>query len=66
MFQRLGKIVGRAPLVVVLAWFLLAIVAAVTAPEWSLVTLDGEFVFLPEDSPSRRAEELYREAFPPP
>ena len=66
MFQRLGKIVGRAPLVVVLAWFLLAIIAAVTAPEWSLVTLDGEFVFLPEDSPSRRAEELYREAFPPP
>ncbi|MFK7777724.1 MAG: MMPL family transporter [Gimesia sp.] len=34
------------------------------APEWSTVVQNGEFAFLPEDSPSLQGEELFKLAFP--
>jgi RND superfamily putative drug exporter len=64
MFERLGKFVHRAPLPVVLCWFAVGILAIATAPDWSEVSKEGEFAFLPEDSVSKRAEAVYREAFP--
>lgn len=64
MFERIGKLVTRVPIPVVIAWIVLGVVTIETAPEWSDVSLEGEFTFLPEDSASRQAEALYRRAFP--
>jgi len=47
-------------------WISLAALAVSTAPDWTDVSDEGEFAFLPGDAPSRRAERLYREAFPRP
>jgi len=44
--------------------FLVRVVAGWAAPDWSAVTVDGEFVFLPDDSPSHMAEDVYLRAFP--
>ena len=64
MFQPLGQLVSRAWPVILLAWLVLIGTVLLVAPDWSAVTVDGEFVFLPEDSPSRVGEEVYRRAFP--
>lgn len=66
MFTRLGRLVTRAPLPLVLAWFVVAALTHATAPDWSRVARQGEFVFLPETVPSKTAEHLYRQAFQPP
>jgi putative drug exporter of the RND superfamily len=34
------------------------------APAWNRVAKSGQFAYLPADAPSRRAETLFREAFP--
>jgi putative drug exporter of the RND superfamily len=47
-----------------LGWLVVFFVSRGVAPHYTEVTQDGEFVFLPADSPSRRAEDLYRRAFP--
>ncbi|MBX3438840.1 MAG: MMPL family transporter, partial [Planctomycetaceae bacterium] len=64
MFRLVGRTVSRIWLLVLLLWIMLAGLAYWLAPDWSAVTLDGEFVFLPSDSPSRLAEDVYRRAFP--
>ncbi len=64
MFQPLGQAVSRAWPLILLFWFGLIAVVVATAPDWTKVTQDGEFVFLPQDAPSREAEDLYRRAFP--
>ncbi|REJ72125.1 MAG: hypothetical protein DWQ29_21925, partial [Planctomycetota bacterium] len=64
MFERIGKVVTRAPIPIVLVWATAGVLLIESAPEWSDVSQEGEFTFLPEDSPSRQAEELYRRAFP--
>lgn len=64
MFQPLGQAVSRAWPLVLFVWIVAAAVVGWVAPDWSAVTVDGEFVFLPEDSPSRIAEKVYAEAFP--
>lgn len=66
MFERLAKLVTRAPLPVVLCWYTVGFLAISTAPEWSEVAREGEFAFLPADSVSKRAEAIYRQAFPGP
>ncbi len=64
MFQPLGQLVSRAWPVMLVGWLVLIGTVLMVAPDWSAVTVDGEFVFLPEDSPSRVGEEVYRRAFP--
>jgi RND superfamily putative drug exporter len=64
MFELLGHAVGRRWPLVLIAWIALLAVCVATAPHSLEVTQDGEFVFLPTDSPSRVAETLYRRAFP--
>jgi RND superfamily putative drug exporter len=63
MFETFGKLVSRTwPLLLV---FWLAALAGLkwAAPPWKDVAADGEFAFLPKDSPSRVAEELFRQAW---
>ncbi|MCA9074271.1 MAG: MMPL family transporter [Planctomycetaceae bacterium] len=64
MFQPLGQAVSRAWPLILLGWVIAILAAVFVAPDWSSVTQDGEFVFLPEDASSRAAEDLYRRAFP--
>ena len=53
----------RAPVIAAL-WALLLLTSVLMAPEWSTVIENGEFAFLPDDSPSRLAEIGFRTAFP--
>ncbi|MGE4001554.1 MAG: MMPL family transporter, partial [Planctomycetaceae bacterium] len=64
MFQPLGQVVSRVWPVILLFWVAVACALVWMAPDWSAVTMDGEFIFLPEDAPSRLAEDIYRRAFP--
>ncbi len=64
MYRRLGDIVSRYPVLIILFWIVAVGAAYVASPEGLEVWTDGEFTFLPESSTSRRAEELYRQAFP--
>lgn len=63
MFERLGRFVSRWPLPIAAAWFVVANAFILTSPDWSRVAQQGEFAFLPDDSPSKAAEALYRQAF---
>lgn len=65
MFSQLGRLVTRAPLALVIVWIAIGVFAHATAPDWTTVAQQGEFIFLPEDVPSKTAERLYREAFQP-
>jgi len=64
MYRRLGETVSRFPLPTMGAWIVIALVVILAAPSFIDVWQDGEFAFLPENSPSRQAEELFRNAFP--
>lgn len=46
------------------AWGLTTLWATLAAPDWESVVTQGEFAFLPADSPSRLAEAQLKEAFP--
>ena len=64
MYQRLGDLVTRWPVPWIAVWVVFGLVAISTSPEFIDVWKDGEFAFLPDDAPSRVAEDLFREAFP--
>ncbi|HIK95027.1 MAG TPA: MMPL family transporter [Planctomycetes bacterium] len=64
LFRQLGHITSRHPSVVIGIWVVLLIATFLTAPTWESVVENGEFAFLPRDSPSVIAEELFRETFP--
>lgn len=64
MYRQLGDIVSRYPVLILVSWMVLVSICFVSSPEGQAVWTDGEFTFLPEDCSSRRAEELYRQAFP--
>ena len=64
MFRFLGQMVRRAWLPVLVAWGALLIVTRLLAPPWDEVAQDQEFGFLPANAASRRAEELFKQAFP--
>lgn len=64
MFQRLGNFVVRFWPLILVGWVALLVVLSLTAPNFKSVVQDGEFAFLPEDEPSRVAEEVFRAAFP--
>jgi RND superfamily putative drug exporter len=64
MFQVLGNTVSRAWALLLLGWVALLVCSWALAPSWDKIGKDGEFAFLPADAPSRRGEQLFREAFP--
>ncbi|MGE5194178.1 MAG: MMPL family transporter [Deltaproteobacteria bacterium] len=64
MFWILGQIVSRWWIVILAAWLAVFAVLRSVAPPWEEVAEDGQFSFLPADSPSRRADRLFNQAFP--
>ncbi len=64
MFKYLGPLVCRTWWVLLIAWGAVLFGTWYAAPPWEEVAQDREFAFLPEKSPSRRAEKIYAEAFP--
>ncbi len=64
MFLTLGQIVSRWWIAILVVWLALFAVLGSVAPPWEEVAEDGQFSFLPADSPSRRADRLFNEAFP--
>ena len=64
LFEKLGKLATRHAGLVAAAWATLLVGSFVFVPEWSTVAENGEFAFLPEDSPSVQAEAMFREKFP--
>ena len=64
MFARLGHVISKHWLLVIVAWIVVLIVADRVAPSWDQVTHDGDFAYLPTGMPSVVGERLTREAFP--
>lgn len=64
MFRVLGNAVVRYWQFVLVFWVLVTIGISYAAPEWSTVVQNGEFAFLPGDSPSLQGEKLFKRAFP--
>ncbi|RLS51673.1 MAG: MMPL family transporter [Planctomycetota bacterium] len=64
MYNWCGKFVSRWPVGTLLAWVVILVVVITTAPTLQQVAKDGEFAFLPQQSPSILAEQAFREAFP--
>lgn len=64
MYYRLGSLVARHWLLVILFWVTLAIGLKVFAPRWDDVTHDGDLAYLPARMTSVRGEMLLAQAFP--
>jgi len=64
MFDRIGRLVVRAPLVVIAAWVVAAAVCLLLAPPLSRVGSADETSFLPADVESVQARQVGAEAFP--
>ena len=64
VFRFLGHLIHRGWPLWLIAWAALLLVGRLAAPPWSEVAQDKQFAFLPADSPSRRADEIYATAFP--
>ncbi len=64
MFAFLGRTVSRFWLLILVGWIALLIVLRMVSPPWTEVAKGGQFSFLPPNSPSRRADELFNRAFP--
>lgn len=63
-FERLGKLVTRRWIVVLLAWIALVAIVHQGAPRWDDVTHDGDFAYLPDRMTSVRGAKLLEAAFP--
>jgi putative drug exporter of the RND superfamily len=63
MFLRLGKLVSRHWLLVVLGWVVAVALLRVWAPAWDDVTQDGDFAYLPAEMPSVVGEHLLTKGF---
>ena len=64
MFQVFGNAISRFWPCILVGWIALLIGLIAVAPAWDDVILDGEFIFLPENAPSRLGENLFQQAFP--
>lgn len=64
MYQRLGETVGRHPWVVFCTWAGIAAGLLTWAPSPHQISKDGVFSYLPANSQSLKADNLFREAFP--
>jgi RND superfamily putative drug exporter len=57
-------VIGRAWPLWLIAWGLLLFIGWWLAPPWQQVAQDKQFAFLPANSPSLHAGEIYKQAFP--
>lgn len=64
MFPALGRCVTRTWPAVLALWIVVLVAVKLAAPPWDTVAQDREFALLPDDAPSRRAEQLLAQAFP--
>jgi len=64
MFARLGSLVSRHWLLIILGWLVLVVTLRSIAPRWDDVTHDGDLAYLPDRVPSMVGERLLAEAFP--
>jgi putative drug exporter of the RND superfamily len=64
MFSLLGKNVARFWPVWLGIWLIVLGAGWLFAPRWDDVTEGGDIPFLPDDSPSRRGDQLFKTAFP--
>lgn len=64
MFEKLGQLVSRFWALVLCSWILLIIALFAVTPSFESMLQEGEFAFLPTDSESLIAEQLFEEAFP--
>src|SRR5438093_12808862 len=64
MYRLLGKLVARGWPFLIAAWMVLLGALWLWAPPWSQVGKSGQFAYLPDDAPSRRAEALFEQVFP--
>ena len=64
MFDRIGRAVVRAPLLVIAAWIAIAGICLVLAPPLSRVGSADETSFLPADVESVQARHIGAAAFP--
>jgi RND superfamily putative drug exporter len=63
MFETLGKVVSRWWPLLLVGWVAALIGLKLVAPSFRDIAQNGEFAFLPKDSPSLIGEELYRQAW---
>jgi RND superfamily putative drug exporter len=64
MFQRLGHIVARYRVLVIVTWVVLAVGLTLIGPSLDEVSSSEQKDFLPEDAPFVRAQEVYERVFP--
>jgi RND superfamily putative drug exporter len=64
MFDRLGTLIARRWVFLLLCWALVVAVIYRAAPRWDDITHDGDFAYLPEGMTSVEGERLLDEAFP--
>jgi len=64
IFDRLGAIVSRRWMLVLLLWAAAVCVIHQVAPRWNDITHDGDFAYLPDRMTSVRGEKLAEVAFP--
>lgn len=64
MFQRLGHIVAKYRVLVIVVWIALAAGLTVVAPSLDEVSSSDQKDFLPEDAPFVRAQEIQARVFP--
>jgi putative drug exporter of the RND superfamily len=63
MYRTLGNWVTRVWPALLVAWVIALVILVVSAPAWDDVIEQGEFAFLPPDSPSLAAESLYEDGW---
>lgn len=64
MSRLLGQFVTRAWPIILAAWVAILVGVWFGAPAWERVGKSGQFAYLPNDAPTRRAEVLFDGAFP--
>lgn len=64
MYERLGELVSRHWIWVILGWIALGVGLHLLAPRWDDVTNDGDLAYLPARMTSVRGERRLAEAFP--
>lgn len=64
MYERLGRLIARHWLLVIVCWIALVAVARWAAPDWDSITYDGDLAYMPDRMVSVQGERLLREAFP--
>ena len=64
VFKRLGDLTAQRAALIVGAWICVVAASGFMAPTWNDVVENGEFAFLPANSPSRRANDAFLDAFP--